>query len=299
MKIEATKTGGGGLVSPPASPLTGGSELGRRAILERFTFVLPLLVLVVLTVQFVAASLLDPTPLQNSTIFNSTVATFFVNVTAALIYREFRRTPANKRFAYVLPSFILPVLAAMAALLMFRLEYSNWLLLLGIGSGIAILVLVSAMQRPTSGRLIYLVPGLRTKQLARELTFLRTEMLQSPSELARCGDGAVVADLRQDLSSEWERGIAHAVINGVPVYNVKQVRESLTGRVQIEALSENSFGALVPSLSYLLLKRIIDLVVAAIALLFLAFPTWRALGSQAAPGFLRFGRGKAMLEPAI
>ena len=53
---------------------------------------------------------------------------------------------------------------------------------------------------------------------------------------------------------------------------MKQVRESLTGKVQIEALSENSFGALVPSLSYLLLKRLIDWSVSLVALIVLAVP---------------------------
>ncbi len=128
------------------------------------------------------------------------------------------------------------------------------------------------MQRPTSGRKVYLVPGEKTRELAAELTFLRTEILRSPEELVLCGDGAVVADLRQELESDWERAIAHAVISGVPVYNAKQARESLTGKVQIETMSENSFGALVPSLSYLLLKRGIDLVLSLLGLIVLAVP---------------------------
>ena len=44
--------------------------------------------------------------------------------------------------------------------------------------------------------------------------------------------------------------LAQAAISGVPVYHTKQLRESLTGRVQIEHLSENSFGSLLPALGY-------------------------------------------------
>lgn len=252
--------------------IASGSALGRRALLERFTFALPLMTVFVLVVQAVIAALLHPTPFQDEAMIYSMVGAFLVNVVAALTFREFRRTPGTRRFAFILPSYIVPILLLAFALLGGRLPYNNYALLAGIGSGVAFIYLISALQRPTSGRKVYLVPGERTRALSDELTFLNTEMLESPGELIRCADGAVVADLRQELSSEWERGIAHAVINGVPVYNVKQLRESLTGRVQIEALSENSFGALVPSLSYLLLKRAIDLVGCIAALVILAVP---------------------------
>ncbi|WP_343806745.1 sugar transferase [Alteraurantiacibacter aestuarii] len=215
---------------------------------------------------------IHPEPFGDPGMAYSIGGSFLVNVAAALTYREFRRTPGTRRFAFILPSYIVPVLCLAAALLGFRLGYNNYVLLAGIGSGVMFMYFISAMQRPTSGRKIYLVPGDRTLELMKELTFLNTEVLRKPGDLVFCADGAVVADLRQELSSEWERGLAHAVINGVPVYNVKQVRESLTGRVQIEALSENSFGALVPSLSYLLLKRAIDFVVALVALVILAIP---------------------------
>jgi hypothetical protein len=36
-------------------------------------------------------------------------------------------------------------------------------------------------------------------------------------------------------------------LQGVPVYHFKQLGESLTGRVQIEHLSENTLGSLLPS----------------------------------------------------
>jgi lipopolysaccharide/colanic/teichoic acid biosynthesis glycosyltransferase len=83
-------------------------------------------------------------------------------------------------------------------------------------------------------------------------------------------DGIVV-DLRADLSDAWERFIAESTLKGMPVYHVKQMAEALTGKVEIEHLSENSFGSVLPSLLYLRLKRLIDLVVAiVVAPLFLA-----------------------------
>ena len=276
------------------SGIASGSALGRRALLERFTFALPLMTIVVFVVQAVIAAILHHSPFQDPAMIISMIGAFLVNLVAALTFREFRRTPGTRRFAFILPSYIAPVLVLAFALLGGRLPYNNYVVMTGIFTGVGFIYLISALQRPTSGRKVYLVPGERTMEMAEELTFLNTEMLDNPGELIQCGDGAVVADLRQDLSSEWERSIAHAVINGVPVYNVKQLRESLTGRVQIEALSENSFGALVPSLSYLLLKRVIDFVGAAFALLVLTIPMIAIAiairATSAGPAFYRHRR---------
>ncbi len=268
MDMQSSKT----TAMAGSATASAGSALGRRAWLERFTFALPLMTVFVFAVQATTIMVLYPRLFNDPAMINSMGGAFLVNTAAALIFREFRRTPGTRRFAFILPSYIVPVLMLAFGLLGLRLDYNNYALMSGILSGVAFIYFISALQRPTSGRKVYLVPGQKTRELAAELSFLNIEMLASPGELMRCGDGAVVADLRQDLSGDWERGIAHAVINGVPVYNVKQLRESLTGRVQIETLSENSFGALVPSLSYLLLKRAIDLFGSLLALIVLLVP---------------------------
>ncbi len=76
-------------------------------------------------------------------------------------------------------------------------------------------------------------------------------------------DGIVV-DLRADLSDDWNRFLAESALQGVPVYHVKQMVEALTGKVEIEHLSENSFGSVLPSLLYRRLKRVVDLAMAVI-----------------------------------
>ena len=49
-----------------------------------------------------------------------------------------------------------------------------------------------------------------------------------------------------------------------PVYHVKQIEESVTGRVDIEHLSENNFGSLIPSLAYVKIKQWIDVAAASV-----------------------------------
>jgi len=76
------------------------------------------------------------------------------------------------------------------------------------------------------------------------------------------GCDAIVADFAGDLPDEWEAFLADAALAGRIVYQVKQLSESLTGRVEIEQLSENSFGSLLPARGYFHLKGLIDFLFA-------------------------------------
>jgi lipopolysaccharide/colanic/teichoic acid biosynthesis glycosyltransferase len=85
------------------------------------------------------------------------------------------------------------------------------------------------------------------------------------------GCDAIVADFTVDLPDEWEAFLADAALAGRMVYQVKQLSESLTGRVEIEQLSENSFGSLLPARGYFHLKGLIDFLFA-LAVLPVALP---------------------------
>lgn len=84
-------------------------------------------------------------------------------------------------------------------------------------------------------------------------------LASSPSELPPAVTG-VVADFRADLPPEWAKLLARAALEGLPVYHWKQVAESLTGAVEIEHLSENNLGSLLPSSIYLRFKRVFDVI---------------------------------------
>jgi lipopolysaccharide/colanic/teichoic acid biosynthesis glycosyltransferase len=70
------------------------------------------------------------------------------------------------------------------------------------------------------------------------------------------------------MGKSWEIFIAKCVLAGIPVYDVKSIMESLTGRVDIEHLSENSFGSVLPSSLYLRMQRGLDLCLALVLLPF-------------------------------
>jgi lipopolysaccharide/colanic/teichoic acid biosynthesis glycosyltransferase len=77
---------------------------------------------------------------------------------------------------------------------------------------------------------------------------------------------AIVADFATKLPPEWEAFLADAALAGRVVYQVKQLSESLSGRVEVNHLSENSFGSLVPMRGYFYLKSLIDFAVALLVL---------------------------------
>jgi exopolysaccharide biosynthesis polyprenyl glycosylphosphotransferase len=77
----------------------------------------------------------------------------------------------------------------------------------------------------------------------------------------------IVADLSSNkLDEQWQRFLAYQTLQGMPIYNHLQIYESLTGRSPIQHLHENNLGSLQPSILYLAVKRIMDIVLVVITL---------------------------------
>jgi lipopolysaccharide/colanic/teichoic acid biosynthesis glycosyltransferase len=76
------------------------------------------------------------------------------------------------------------------------------------------------------------------------------------------GVSGVVADLRSGLPQNWEQFLARCALMGLPIYNSKDFAESITGRVKIEALSENNLSSLLAALNYVRVKGALDVAVA-------------------------------------
>ena len=108
------------------------------------------------------------------------------------------------------------------------------------------------------------VPGGMAGRLI-ELQGVEWSLLKEP-QLSAGGGNGVVADLRVDFSPHWVRFITDASLQSVPVFHAKQVYETLTGRVDIEHLSENNLGSLVPGFAYVGAKRAFDFIIALVLL---------------------------------
>lgn len=158
---------------------------------------------------------------------------------------------------------ILPVLASCYAtfvgiVLFFRVDYSSKILVLAFMMTLLARYSIEALRFRMKKHAFNMVPGGRVEMI-RQLPTVPVLELNAPTAHALPA-GMIVADLHADLDPEWERFLAESAINGLPVYHYKQVWEAETGRVQIDHLSENSFGALVPNFAYQKIKRAVDLV---------------------------------------
>jgi lipopolysaccharide/colanic/teichoic acid biosynthesis glycosyltransferase len=221
-----------------------------------------------------------PLPLRElffpGTIFlPSSVNSLIVNAAAVIIAFWIRLSidayPGNRMGKTILPAISVGYGISIAVLLMTRLPYDRFSLIVGAVAHLVWSYGLYALVHRGMFRRIAIVPfgDFESLESIRTVQWLR--LTQPDIELVR-GSDAIVADFAApDLPDEWEAFLADAALAGKVVYQVKQLSESLTGRVEIEHLSENSFGSLVPARGYFYLKSLVDFV-AAVILLPLALP---------------------------
>jgi len=197
------------------------------------------------------------------------VGAAIAHILGYFIYRRLGTFPGLSASSFILPTFALTYGAVFVLFFVLRLDYTRFQ---AVGSFLGSIVWYFSMHafmlRLEPYRLA-IVPLGNVERL-KSLGGVNWHVLPSPSATFAAVQG-VVADLRADMPATWERFITQCVLSGVPVYHVKQVMESLTGRVEIEHLSENTLGSLNPNQAYLQLKQIMDWL-AALAVLILASP---------------------------
>ena len=157
-----------------------------------------------------------------------------------------------------------------AALLLARLPYDRLALALGFGLHVLWNYFVYFYAERKIRQRIAIVPFGDVARLS-EIDTVEWQTLVRPRLEETAGCHAIVADFAADLPDEWEAFLADAALAGRIVYQVKQLSESLTGRVELDHLSENSFGSLLPARGYFHMKGLGDFL-AAVALLPVALP---------------------------
>jgi lipopolysaccharide/colanic/teichoic acid biosynthesis glycosyltransferase len=176
--------------------------------------------------------------------------------------------PGAEASAYILPSFTVSYAVLGLALTVGRLEYARSQLIAGFVLSVLWFYIVQAVVQWRQRLVIGFLPFgvINTLPSLRRVDWVPLSL--EGYDLSRLN--AVAADLRVDLPDAWERKLTDFALAGVPVFHIKHLMESLTGRVELEHLSENSFGTLVPNSSYLIVKQAADWLVALIALILLS-----------------------------
>lgn len=199
--------------------------------------------------------------------------------TAALIgcfaHKRLSAFPGTLSTTHILPAFAGAFGLVMLVYFFLRIDYARSVFATGFALSIAWCYFVTLASSRLSRLNLGFVP-IGAGASVESLPDVNWRRLSNPSGSTYGLDGIVV-DLRADLSDEWEVFIANTALAGKPVYHVKQIGESLTGRVAIEHLSENTLGSLNPNHIYLKSKEVFDWLTAAVAFALL-WPIFALIG---------------------
>ncbi|NNF80693.1 MAG: polyprenyl glycosylphosphotransferase [Rhizobiales bacterium] len=183
------------------------------------------------------------------------------------LHRRMTNFPGVQATFYIAPIFVGCFALFAFLFLISRVEYSRFQFFSALSASVVWFYAIHVMTRRLRQLKLAVVPdGAASRLLSLDgvvwSVLRRAEFPAWPID-------ALVVDLRSDLDESWSRFITDAALAGIPVFHAKNVKESLTGRVEIDHLSENVFGSLVPGLLYLKLKFALEWCVAAVAAVFL------------------------------
>ena len=204
-------------------------------------------------------------PVRSNTLLACGLA--FVGILFTL--RRMHGFPGARVSAFIAPTISVAYLLVVAVLLFSREDYTRQVLFTSYLMSLCWFYLAFFLGRRFRRMKLAVVPLGRVAEL-EPTPDIELRSLDKP-DLAGVRYDGVVADLHTDeLTPEWERFLARCTLHHIPVYHVRQIQESMTGRVRIEHLTENEYGSLLPSLGYQGAKRFIDLVAALLLLPILA-----------------------------
>ena len=140
-----------------------------------------------------------------------------------------------------------------------RLPYSLTYLTAGLGLTLLFMLLQSTwMRHGQVPRMGYVPLGRASRlDLIKDVEWVRLDEPVLPNGGQRLD--AIVADLHAPaLTNAWQKFLADCTLQRMPVYNIRQVEEALTGRVKIHHMYENNLGSLLPNPTYMAIKYLLD-----------------------------------------
>jgi lipopolysaccharide/colanic/teichoic acid biosynthesis glycosyltransferase len=178
-------------------------------------------------------------------------------VLCSLAMNRFERFPQKNAVAYILPTVFCVYSLVIGTLWILRTPYSVKVTLFGAMLMPLLLSIQHLILNRQRARTFLYIPLGESLQLSN-CHYFNFKPLESP-KLPKLFYEGVVADMCCDtMTPEWERFLARCALQRVPVYNLRQLNERMTGRVDVNHLAENDFGSLAPSIVQQSLKRLIE-----------------------------------------
>ncbi len=222
-------------------------------------------------VPSLAYDALSPTvSIHSDNIVNAMTYIVISILLARFVLHEMKKFAIVRGVEVILPIYSASFAASGAVILFFRENYSTIIFALGFVISTLLAMLFEVFFKPSDKGKYILVPS---EKVDRIKSVLRAPVIAADlSRIPDSDDTIIVADLHAQHPASVDDYFAKAALGGVKVYHYKNLMETLTGRVRVEHLSENSFGTLTPNSIYARGKDAVDRVVALIALVILAIP---------------------------
>ena len=177
------------------------------------------------------------------------------------------RFPGNRSWGTILPAVLAWYGCIAVLLLLFRWPYSIAYLVLSFLL-CAVIIHIDYWYFEVRKVLSLAFVPLGRADHAEHIPHATWTRLARPEDFTAGNVDGVVADLHAPaLTTEWQKFLANCTLQHIPVYNLRQVEESLTGRVRIRHMYENDLGSLLPSPTYMGIKYLLEVI-----LIFLSLP---------------------------
>ncbi len=188
---------------------------------------------------------------------NSLWAIIIIYVTVFFSVHHFSLHLGRLSFRYVIPVFIFWELIVFSFVLIFRLDYSVYYIVFSSIIMLFLFLLFDYISAIGIRKNIAYIPVGRIGELPN-IAHITWTKLETTKKLDKEKIDMVMADLRADLSDEWEHFLADCTLQQIPVYHSSRLLELVSGRVRIDHMYENELGSLLPSKNYQLIKRLLD-----------------------------------------
>jgi len=253
------------VASTSREPLQGRGALegSRPALISRIRFQLPGALLVAGAAPF----LMDEGTSWQGTTTGTVDTAVGISIAIAAGYYALRKIsyyPTMREVGSVIPVFTVSYLAVMAAFFLGRFEYSRFPFIAGFLLTVAWFTGVLVLSQRVRTRRFVVVPVGETRSMLR-LPGATWHVAEAADALPGSCNG-VVADLRAEIPPHWQLFLTSCALAGIPVYHYKDIREAITGRLEIDHLSENVLGSHNPQNGYRKFKRIVDFLTAVAAI---------------------------------
>lgn len=183
------------------------------------------------------------------------------------LLRNVTTYPGAETSSYILPAVTISYFALLMIFVFGRIEYNRQTLLLAFGINLVWLFYANLRAQRDQVLRVGLIDLSGAFDPPSLPSVSWVPLVDSNSDWRDLD--AIATDLRKDVPEDWDRALANMALAGLPVFHLKHLIESLSGRVELEHLSENSFGSLIPLSAYQSIKYSIDWLVAAVAIVIL------------------------------